>query len=94
MAGLGATGYAIRRDLTPLARWFFWALIALIAFRIVLLFVEIPGGALTYAIAGLVIFAVRVCKGTLAVATTVSAAGAGIAAYRELRRACDCGVRT
>ena len=26
MAGLGAAGYAIRRDLTPLARWFFWAL--------------------------------------------------------------------
>lgn len=57
MAGLGAAGYAIRRDLTPLARWFFWALIALIAFGIVLLFVEIPGGALIYAIAGLVIFA-------------------------------------
>ena len=57
MAGLGAAGYAIRRDLTPLARWFFWALIALIAFGIVLLFVEIPGGALIYAIADLVIFA-------------------------------------
>lgn len=57
MAGLGVAGYAIRRDLTPLARWFFWALIALIAFGIVLLFVEIPGGALIYAIAGLVIFA-------------------------------------
>ena len=57
VAGLGAAGYAIRRDLTPLARWFFWALIALIAFGIVLLFVEIPGGALIYAIAGLVIFA-------------------------------------
>lgn len=57
MAGLGAAGYAIRRDLTPLARWFFWALIALIAFGIVLLFVEIPGGALIFAIAGLVIFA-------------------------------------
>jgi FtsH-binding integral membrane protein len=57
MAGLGAAGYAIRRDLTPLARWLFWALIALIAFGIVLLFVEVPGGALIYAIAGLVIFA-------------------------------------
>ena len=57
VTGLGAAGYAIRRDLTPLARWFFWALIALIAFGIVLLFVEIPGGALIYAIAGLVIFA-------------------------------------
>ncbi len=57
VTALGSAGYAIRRDLTPLARWFFWALIALIAFGILLLFVEIPGGALIYAIAGLVIFA-------------------------------------
>jgi len=57
IAGFGAAGYAIRRDLAPLARWLFWALVALIAFGIVLVFVQIPGGALIYAIAGLVIFA-------------------------------------
>ena len=57
IAGFGAAGYATRRDLTPLARYFFWALLALIGFGIVLVFVQIPGGALIYAIAGLVIFA-------------------------------------
>jgi modulator of FtsH protease len=57
IAGLGAAGYAIRRDLSPLARWFFWALVGLIVFGIVLVFVQIPHGALIYAIAGLVIFA-------------------------------------
>jgi modulator of FtsH protease len=34
-----------------------WALVALIGLGIVLIFVQIPGGALIYAIAGLVIFA-------------------------------------
>jgi FtsH-binding integral membrane protein len=57
IAGFGAAGYATRRDLTPLARYFFWALLALIVFGIMLVFVQIPGGALIYAIAGLVIFA-------------------------------------
>jgi modulator of FtsH protease len=57
VAGLGAAGYAIRRDLAPLARFLWWALLALIAFGIVLVFVQIPGGALVYAVAGLVIFA-------------------------------------
>jgi FtsH-binding integral membrane protein len=57
IAGFGAAGYATRRDLAPLARYFFWALVALIAFGIVLIFVQIPGGELIYAIAGLVIFA-------------------------------------
>jgi FtsH-binding integral membrane protein len=57
IAGFGAAGYATRRDLSPLARYFFWALLALIGFGIVLVFVQIPGGALIYAIAGLVIFA-------------------------------------
>ena len=40
-----------------LARFFFWALVALIGFGIVLVFVNIPNGSLIYAIAGLVIFA-------------------------------------
>lgn len=57
IAGFGAAGYATRRDLVPLARWFLWALLALIGFGIVLVFVQIPHGALIYAIAGLVIFA-------------------------------------
>jgi FtsH-binding integral membrane protein len=57
IAALGAAGYAIRRDLTPLARWFAWALVALIVFGIVLVFVQIPAGELIYGILGLVIFA-------------------------------------
>jgi modulator of FtsH protease len=57
VAGFGAAGYATRRDLSALARSLFWALVALIAFGIVLVFVQIPGGALIYAVAGLVIFA-------------------------------------
>jgi FtsH-binding integral membrane protein len=57
IAGFGAAGYATRRDLPALALYFLWALVALIVFGIVLVFVQIPGGALIYAIAGLVIFA-------------------------------------
>jgi modulator of FtsH protease len=57
IAGFGAAGYATRRDLSRLARSLFWALLALIAFGIVLVFVQIPGGALIYAIVGLAIFA-------------------------------------
>jgi modulator of FtsH protease len=40
-----------------LARVCFWALLVLILFGIVLIFVQIPSGALVYSIAGLVIFA-------------------------------------
>jgi modulator of FtsH protease len=57
IAGFGAAGYATRRDLTALARVFFWALLALIVLGIVLIFVHIPGGDLAYSILGLVIFA-------------------------------------
>ena len=57
IAGFGAAGYATRRDLSALARYLFWALLALIVFGIVLVFVQIPNGDLIYAIAGLVIFA-------------------------------------
>ena len=56
IAGLGAYGYATRRDLSSLARGAFWALLALIGFGIVLLFVSIPGGNVIYAVAGLAIF--------------------------------------
>ena len=55
--GFGAAGYATRRDLSGLARLLFWALIGLIVFGIVAIFVAIPNGALIYAILGLVIFA-------------------------------------
>lgn len=57
IAGFGAAGYATRRDLSGLARICFWALLALIVFGIVLIFVDIPGGALIYSVLGLVIFA-------------------------------------
>ena len=57
VAGFGAFGYATRRDLSAIARFGFWALLALIAFGIVLIFVQIPNGQLIYAILGLVIFA-------------------------------------
>src|SRR6185312_8005182 len=57
IAGFGAAGYATRRDLAALARICFWALLALIVFGIVLIFVNIPGGALIYSVLGLVIFA-------------------------------------
>jgi uncharacterized protein len=57
IAGFGAAGYATRRDLTAIARVCFWALLALIVFGIVLIFVNIPDGALVYSVLGLVIFA-------------------------------------
>jgi modulator of FtsH protease len=57
VGGFGAAGYATRRDLSGLARWSLWALVGLIVFGIVLIFVQVPHGELIYAIAGLVIFA-------------------------------------
>ena len=57
IAGCGAVGYATRRDLSGLARVSFWALVALIVFGIVLIFVHIPYGDLIYSVLGLVIFA-------------------------------------
>ena len=57
IAGCGAAGYATRRDLSGVARASFWALVALIMFGVLMIFVNIPGGALTYSILGLVIFA-------------------------------------
>ena len=57
IAGFGAAGYATRRDLSGLARVSFFALIALIIFGIVLIFVHVPHGSLIYSVLGLVIFA-------------------------------------
>jgi FtsH-binding integral membrane protein len=57
VTGFGAAGYATRRDLSAVARYFFGALVALLVFGIVLIFVEIPGGSAIYSLLGLVIFA-------------------------------------
>lgn len=57
IAGFGTAGYATRRDLSAIARICFFALIALIVFGIVLIFVRIPNGSLIYSVIGLVIFA-------------------------------------
>ena len=57
IAGFGAVGYATKRDLSGLARVSFWALVALIIFGIVLIFVHIPHGELIYSVLGLVVFA-------------------------------------
>ena len=57
IAGCGAFGYATRTDLSGIARIGFWALLALIGFGVVLIFVHIPGGAVIYSILGLVVFA-------------------------------------
>ena len=56
IAALGAVGYAARRDLSHWARTLFWALLALIVFGIVGIFVSIPHGHIIYSVAGLVVF--------------------------------------
>jgi modulator of FtsH protease len=57
IAGFGTAGYATKRDLSVLGRVGSWALIGLIGFGVVLIFVQIPNGALIYSILGLVIYA-------------------------------------
>jgi FtsH-binding integral membrane protein len=57
MLGFGAYGYATRRDLSAVGRVSFFALIGLIVFGIILIFVRIPGGDLIYSVLGLVVFA-------------------------------------
>jgi modulator of FtsH protease len=57
IAVFGAVGYTTRRDLSNIVRFAFFALIALLIFGIVLIFVHIPHASLIYAILGLVIFA-------------------------------------
>jgi modulator of FtsH protease len=58
IALFGTVGYLTKRDLAPLARVAFFALLGLIVFGIVMLFVSIPAGYLIYCILGLVIFGV------------------------------------
>lgn len=56
VGGLGAYGYATRRDLSSWTRTLFWSLVALIVFGIVALFVSIPASHTIYALAGLGVF--------------------------------------
>jgi FtsH-binding integral membrane protein len=56
VAACGAYGYATSRDLSAWARTLFWALLGLIAFGIVGIFVSIPSGNIIYSVAGLGIF--------------------------------------
>jgi FtsH-binding integral membrane protein len=56
VAALGAYGYATRRDLSSWGRTLFWALLGLIVFGLVAIFVSIPGANIIYAVAGIVIF--------------------------------------
>ena len=56
VAGCGAYGYATRRDLSSWARTLFWALLGLIAFGVLAIFVSIPNENVIYAVAGLGIF--------------------------------------
>src|SRR4051794_5450521 len=56
VAACAAYGYATRRDLSSWARTLFWALLALIGFGIVAIFVSIPKGNIFSPVAGLGIF--------------------------------------
>lgn len=53
---LGSFGYATRRDLSSWARMLFWALLALIVFGLVAIFISIPHANVIYCVLGLVIF--------------------------------------
>jgi uncharacterized protein len=57
VAAFGSIGYLTRRNLFWLARVSFVALLLLLVFGIVLIFVHIPHGSLIYAALGLVVFA-------------------------------------
>jgi FtsH-binding integral membrane protein len=56
VAALGTIGYASRRDLSSWSRVLFWALLLLLLFGVVSIFVAIPAGNLIWSVAGLVIF--------------------------------------
>ena len=56
VASLGAAGYATRRDLSSWYRVLFWALLGLLLFGLVAIFVSIPNENLIWSVAGLVIF--------------------------------------
>ena len=56
VGGLGAGGYAVRRDLSFLYRLLFWLLIGLIAASIVLIFVRMQAAYVVWSLFGLAIF--------------------------------------
>ena len=56
VAVLGSLGYATRRDLSAWARTLFWALLALIVFGMVTIFISVPHANIIYCVLGLVIF--------------------------------------
>jgi FtsH-binding integral membrane protein len=56
VAILGTAGYATRRDLSSWYRVLFWALLALLGFGLVAIFVSIPAENIIWSVAGLVIF--------------------------------------
>jgi FtsH-binding integral membrane protein len=56
VGGAGAYGYATNRNVSSWGRTLFWALLSLIIFGIVAIFVSIPGDHIIYGVAGLVIF--------------------------------------
>jgi len=56
VAALGSGGYAVRRDLSFLYRFLFWALLALMLASLVLIFVRIPSAYTIWSLFGLVIF--------------------------------------
>jgi modulator of FtsH protease len=56
VALLGSAGYATRRDLSVYYRFFFFALLALIVFGLVALFVSIPHSNVIYCVLGLAVF--------------------------------------
>jgi len=58
VGGLGTAGYAIRRDLSFLYRFLFWALLAFIVAGLVLIIVRIPAAYTAWSIIGLAIFGV------------------------------------
>jgi uncharacterized protein len=56
VGGLGTVGYAIRKDLSGGYRFLFFALLALIVFGLITVFVSIPASNVIYSLAGLAIF--------------------------------------
>ena len=56
VAILGTVGYATRRDLSSWYRVLFWALLALLAFGIVAIFVSLPHSTVIWSVVGLVVF--------------------------------------
>lgn len=56
VSGLGAYGYATRRDFSSWGRTLFWALLGFIVLGLVFVFVSIPGENVIWAVGGLILF--------------------------------------